>query len=100
MQQHFRITIDTAVDPGFFVHIRDNMALKFLPYKGNIYLLDPMDYPKLNTALTSYSCTAVVAKNKVNFTCRELEGAERARALYKRMQKPAYSVFLNALPRI
>ena len=99
LQQHFRITIDTAVDPSFFVHICDGVVLKFLPYKGNIYLLDPVDYSKLNTALTSYSCAAVVAKNKVNFTRRELEGAERARALYKRMQKPAYSVFLKRLAK-
>lgn len=97
LQQHFRIAIDTAVDPGFFIHVRDGMTLKFLPYKGNIYLLDPADYSKLNTALTSYFCAVVVAKNKVNFTRRELEGAERARDLYKHMQKPAYSVFLKRL---
>ena len=99
LQQHFRITIDTAVDPGFYIHIRDGTTLKFLPYKKNIYLLDPVDYCKLNTALTSYSCANVVAQNKVNFTRRELEGAERARALYKRMQKPAYSVFLTRLSK-
>jgi len=99
LQQHFRITIETAVDPGFYVHIRDGTTLKFLPYKRNIYLLDPVDYSKLNTAFTSYSCANVVAQNKVNFTRRELEGAERARALYKRMQKPAYSVFLKRLAK-
>ena len=76
LQQHFRITIDTAVDPGFYVHIRDGTSLKFLPYKRNIYLLDPVDYYKLNTALTPYSCANVVSRNKVNFTRHELEGAE------------------------
>ena len=73
LQKHFHITIDTAIDPGLYVHICDGVTLKFIPYKGNIYLLNPADYPKLNTSLTSYSCAAVVANNKLNLTVGKLK---------------------------
>ena len=85
------------MDPGFYVHIRDGTTLNFLPYKKNIYLLDPVDYYKLNTALTSYSRANIVAQNKVNFTRRELEGAERARALYKRTHVFLKRLFKNLI---
>lgn len=97
VQQHFRITTDTAVESGIHVHISDGITLRFLPYKGNIYLLDPPDYAKLNSAITSYSCTNIVAKNKVNFTKREIEGADKARALYKAMRLPQYKTFIKRL---
>ena len=99
LQRHFRITTDTALALGIYVHIYNGVTLKFLPYKGNIYLLDPVDYHKLNTVLTSYSCTAVVAKNKLNFTRREIEGADRARALYEKMRKPTYTTFLKRIAK-
>lgn len=99
VQQHFRITTDTAIEPGIHVHVSDGVTLHFLPYKGNIYLLDPPDYSKLNSAVSFYSCTHIVANKRVNFTKRELEGADKARALYKAMRLPQYKIFIKRIAR-
>ena len=99
LQQHYRITTDTALDPGIYVHIRDGVTLRFTPYKGAIYLLDPSDYHKLITTLNAYSCAAVVTKNNENFTRREVEGADRAQALYNKLRKPVYSTFIKGIAK-
>ena len=105
--EHFRITFDSAVDDCIEVHIADGVTLSFTSIDNGIYLMKENDRHKLSPKhtvpepklkpLTPYSCANVVSDNKLEFTCRELEGADTARSLFKHLGMPSYSRFIHAI---
>jgi hypothetical protein len=102
---HFRITLDSAIDDCIHVHIDDGVTLSFTSIDSGIYLMKTSDCEKLDPnykrpasklkSLPHYSCVNIVEDNKTNFTSRELEGADTARALFKHLGLPSYSRFIH-----
>jgi hypothetical protein len=89
---HFHITSDSAIADCIFVHISDGVRIRFTNLDDGIYLLDKSDMPKLKS-FTSYSFANIVDDNKLDFTSRELEGADTARSLFKAMGFPVLLAF-------
>ena len=87
---HFRITTDSAIDDSILIHITDEITIRFHCIDEGIYLLDEVDLPKLKP-LIGYSCANIVENNKLDFTNRELEGANTAWSLFKDLGMPSYS---------
>jgi hypothetical protein len=92
----FRITTDSAIDDSIFIHIADGITIRFNCINEGIYLLDETDLPKLKP-LIGYTCANVVEHNKLDFTNRELEGANTARSLFKALGMPSYSRYIHAI---
>ena len=78
-----RVTLDTATEAAFLVHLPDNTVLRFVEHTNGLYLLVPSVNPTTKLPIHSYSCVSTIADNRAVFTCRELEGADRARQLYR-----------------
>ena len=92
----FCTTSDSAVDDCIFVHIDDGITICFASIDNSIYLIDESNLPKLKP-VTNYSYTNVVDENKLNFTTRELAGADTARSLFKALGFPSYSRYIYAI---
>ena len=84
-----RITLDTAVEAAFLVHLQDGTVLRFVEYTSGLYLLLPSTNPLTKSPCQNYSCVSTVAGNCAVFTRRELEGADQARQLYRIIGRPS-----------
>ena len=78
-----RVTLDTAVEAVLVIHLPGSTVLRFVKHLDGLYLLVPSVNPTTNPPNYSYSCVSTVADNHAAFTRRELEGADRARQLYR-----------------
>ena len=87
------MTLDTAVEAVLVVHLPDNTVLRFVEHLDGLYLLVPSVNPTTNSPNYSYSCVSTVADNRAAFTRRELEGADRARQLYRTIGCPSQRKF-------
>jgi hypothetical protein len=87
-----RITMDTSVEAAMNVHRKDGTVMKFREYKSGLYYYDASEHRAAsNPSSTSedYTFLNTVAGNKANLTRREIEGADRARTLYRKIGHPA-----------
>ena len=87
------ITLDTAVEATILVHLQDGTVLRFVEYTNSLYLLLPSASPPIKPPCHHYSCVSTVAENRAVFTRRELEGANRARELYRIIGRPSQRKF-------
>jgi hypothetical protein len=78
------VTMDTSVEATMNVHRKDGSIMQFKEYHSGLYYFD---YLFLNT----------VADNQSMYTRREIEGADRARALYKKIGRPSEQEFTEIL---
>ena len=85
--------LDTTTETAFLVHLPDNTVLRFVEYTNGLYLLVPSVNPTTKLPIHSYSCVSTVVDNCAVFTCRELEGADRARQLYHTIGHPSQRKF-------
>ena len=81
----------------FLVHLPDGTILHFVEHTNGLYLLLPSANPPTKTTCNSYSCVSTVADNRAVFTCRELEGADQARQLYRTIGRPSQRKFETIL---
>ena len=94
-----RVTLDTAVEAVLVVHLPDGSFLRFVEHLDGLYLLVPSVNLTTNPPNYSYSCVSTVADNHAAFTRRELEGADRARQLYRTIGRPSQRQFEAILDR-
>jgi hypothetical protein len=95
-----RITMDTSVEPAMSVPRRDGSIMKFNKYKSGLYYFDTAA-PKTPNSTTfdvnTYLFLNTVEQNKQAYTQREIEGADRARELYKKIGRPSKKEFTDIL---
>ena len=91
------ITLDTATEAVFLVHLSNGTALCFVEHTNGLYSLLPSANPPTKTTCNNYSCVSTVADNRAIFTRRELEGADRARQLYRTIGRPSQRKFETIL---
>jgi hypothetical protein len=77
------ITMDMSVEAATHVHRKDATVMTFKEYKSGLYYYNAG--PKHSNTSDVYLFLNTVAENKGNYTRREIEGANRARALYKKI---------------
>jgi hypothetical protein len=98
-----RITMDSSVEAAMNVHRVDGSIMKFREFKSGLYYYDVAG-PKTDQTDPNFSSTpannlflSTVAGNKASFTCREVEGADKARALYRKIGPPSEKDFNDIL---
>jgi hypothetical protein len=97
-----RITMDTSVEAAMHVHRKDGTIMKFAEYTSGLYYYDVGADSGGFTNDTSKTVDAylflnTVAGNKSRYTQREIEGADRARALYRKLGHPSEQEFSKML---
>jgi hypothetical protein len=93
-----RITMDTSVEPAMSVHQRDGSIMKFNEYKSNFYYSDtaaPKTPNSTSFDVNAYLFLNTIEQNKQACTRREIEGADRARELYKKIGRPSEKEFTD-----
>ena len=95
MSRKFCITMDTANESAIYVHIEENKVIKFKEAKNGLYVLN-VNPLKTKTSVINYlSYFSSVTENKANFSKREIEGANKARKLYRHINMPGNIFFLH-----
>ena len=97
VRKKFRITMDTASEAALIVHATNGKLMKFTEYKSGLYYYDPTTTKSTKKSVNSYSFIQTVEENKSHFTRREIEGADKARRLYRLLGRPNWNKFLRAL---
>jgi hypothetical protein len=92
-----RITMDTSLEAAMTVHRQDGSHMKFTEYKSGLYYFDTATVTKLTSPSQDYLFLNTVATNKGAYTRREIEGADRAQALYKKIGRPSKQAFVEIL---
>jgi hypothetical protein len=77
--------MDTAVEAAIHVYKKDGTIMSFKEYKNGLYFYDVTDPTSRNysTEISAFTFIYSVETNKKDFHCREIEGADQARALYR-----------------
>ena len=86
-----RVTMDTAVEAAILVHRTNGRTMKFQEFSSGLYFHDP------TTAGLDYSFVSTVAANKACFTPREVECADAALSLHRKLGRPSQRHFETIL---
>jgi hypothetical protein len=93
--------MDTAVEATMNVHRQDGTIMQFKEYHSGLYYFDTAAQTSTTnidtSTATDYLFLHTVADNKRSYTRRKLEGADKARALYKKIGRPSEQVFSDLL---
>jgi len=92
--------MDTSVEACMNVHRKDGSIMMFTEYSNRLYKFDAALKQPINTsndAVTFYSPDFVfletVEKNRLSYTRHEIEGASKARQLYRKLVYPSQKRF-------
>ena len=91
-----RITMDTDIDRAIQLHYR-NETLSFRECIDGLYYWDSSSKTKLPVTNYSTSFAQTVTNNKTYYSRREIQGADRARALQATLGWPSTSTFLRII---
>ena len=94
VRQQCRVTMDTAGDPSITVHRRDGTVMLFKESPMGLYYFDVSDHSNFTS---SPSAPYLFLNNATGYSPREVEGADRARILYRQLGRPSQRDFLDAL---
>jgi hypothetical protein len=95
------ITMDTSVEAAMHVHQQDGTVMKFQEFESGLYYFytEKQSPPTNDTSHshTNYLFLNTVAGNKDTYTWRKIEGADAARALYKKIGRPSQNEYAAIL---
>ena len=92
-----RVTMDTQAEPAILVHRKDKSILRFVQCPSGLYYYDVAIKTKPAASHYRFSFLNTVAQNKSLYTAREIKGADKARALQRRIGYPSQQQFEHAL---
>ena len=88
-----RVTMDTEVGATLDVHRLDGSIMPFVEHPSGLYVYNPNS----NDTISAYTLLSTVADQKRLFSRREIEAADEARALYRKIGRPGEDNFLRLL---
>ena len=91
-----RITMDTSIDRAIQLHFHDTVYT-FRECIDGLYYWDSKSKPKMPITNYSTSFAQTVHNNKLYYSRREIQGADRARALQAALGWPSTSTFLRII---
>ena len=101
VRRQCRVTMDTAVEPALHVHRQDGSTMTFREYASGLYYYDAAaarsESNSTSPLVTGYSFVLTVSGNKQRFHRREVEAADRARELYRKIGRPSQAQFEHIL---
>ena len=89
-----RVTMDTAAAPAMIVHRIDGTEMIFDEHPSGLYIF------KTNTVsdqVTAYTILSTVTEQKKLFSRREIQAADEARTLYRKVGRPGEAEFQSLL---
>jgi hypothetical protein len=89
------ITMDTSVKAAMNVHRKDGTIMQFNEYRSGLYYYNAGNNHSSTTQ--DYLFLNTVAKNKSTYNRHEIEGADKARALYKKIGRPSEQDYTDIL---
>ena len=91
VRRHVQVTLDTAQELAFLVHLPDGPPLCFVEHDTGLYIYLPDHDVKI--PVTAYSYLQTVAANRQQFTRQEVQGVDTARTLYRHIGRPLQARF-------
>ena len=85
---HFRTTFDSSKEDTIYVHLPNDQIMEF-QREGKFYIYD--------TAKAGNSCLQTVKNNKLMFSRREVDLADKALALHRMLGYPGFEKMSNIL---
>jgi len=89
-----RVTMDSSREPALHVHRLDGTVMKFIKHESGLYVYAP---PVSHSGPTDYTMLSTVAEQKKLFSRREIQAADDARALYRKIGRPDEAEFQSIL---
>jgi Reverse transcriptase (RNA-dependent DNA polymerase)/Zinc knuckle len=93
-----RVTMDTAEEPAMIVHRTNGTILKFTEHTDGLYFFDSFIQSN-DTSIGKFSFVETVAQNKSVYVTREIEAADKARALYRNLGRPSQKQFEDVISK-
>ena len=94
MEKKFRITYDTQADPSFVVHM-PHRQVKFVKSPAGLYYIQPQVPANFVGSLINQQIALMgsVEENKLLYTPRQVQQAQKARELYQALGNPSLKDF-------
>jgi hypothetical protein len=95
-----RITMDTSVAAAMHVHRKDGTIMTFSEYESGLYYYDTCAHSTAanqSNPTNAYLFLNTVAGNMAHYTQREIQGADTARELYRKLGHPSEQEFVKIL---
>ncbi|KAI2499682.1 Reverse transcriptase (RNA-dependent DNA polymerase) [Fragilaria crotonensis] len=89
------VTMDTSKQPAINVKRKDGSIMSFVEHPSGLYVYDGNQHP--NSSVTAYTLVSTVADQKKLFSRRQIEAADAARALYRKIGRPDEAEFQTIL---
>jgi hypothetical protein len=93
-----RVTLDTSTEPALCVHRFDGTIMKFIEHASGLYVYDASNC-FTNDSVTAYTLLSTVADQKKLFSRRQIDAADLARDLYRKLGRPSEAEFYSILTR-
>jgi hypothetical protein len=91
-----RVTMDSAGEPTINVHRLDGTIMQFVEHESGLYIYSANNN-NINNQVTGYTMISTVAEQKKLFSTREIQSADNARALYRKLGRPSEAEFQQIL---
>ena len=88
-----RVTMDSNAEPSINVHRVNGSIMSFIEHPSGLYVYNPNS----NEIVSAYTLLSTVADQKKMFSRREIEAADEARALYRKLGRPSDDDFIRLL---
>jgi hypothetical protein len=85
------VTMDTSKEPAINVHRKDGSIMSFVEHPSGLYVYQDNNHSDNN--VTAYTLLSTVAEHRRNFSKRQVDDADAARALYRKLGRPDEAEF-------
>ena len=95
-----RVTLDTSAEPVLHVHRLDGSVMSFVEHASGLYVFEsPTDKAFTSKSVNAYTLVSTVAEQKKLFSRRQIEAADTARELYRKLGRPDEAEFYSILTK-
>ena len=91
-----RVTMDSLMEPAIHVHRLDGTVMKFVEHGSGLYVYQTNAHSSAQQ-FTNYTMVSTVADQKKFFSRRQIQSADLARDLYRKLGRPSDAEFLSIL---
>jgi hypothetical protein len=93
-----KVTMDTSVEPAMILHKTNGDIMKFQEHRDGLYFFNTKrDCSNDNVNVSMHVLVNTVEANKQPFVAREIEMADKARDLYRKLGWPSQAKFKEIL---
>jgi hypothetical protein len=98
VRQKCKVTMDTSVENAMIVHRQDGSIMKFKEHLDGLYYFD-IHADRVSVSISPVTLVNTVYANKQPFVTRDIDLADKARELYRKLGRPSQLVFETILKK-